>query len=177
MKKFDGFMHGVNLGGWFSQCDHSQHRYDTFVTENDFKIISEWGLDHVRLPVDYNLVETVEGSYIEAGFDRIAKTLDWCKKYNLNIILDLHKTLGFSFDMGHNESGFFDNENLQERFYKLWEQMARRFANYFDGTNNKICFELLNEVTDKNYCKKWNQIARTCIQKIRAIAPTIKILV
>ena len=35
----------------------------------------------------------------------------------------------------------------------------------------------MNEVTDQSYCKKWNAIAKTCIQKIRAIAPTTKILV
>ena len=52
MKRFDGFMHGVNLGGWFSQCNYSEDRYNNFIKENDIKTISEWGLDHVRLPVD-----------------------------------------------------------------------------------------------------------------------------
>ena len=93
------------------------------------------------------------------------------------MILDLHKTAGYSFDLAHNEAGFFDNPDYQERFYKLWENLARRFANAFDGTGCEICFELLNEVTDQSYCKKWNEIAHTCIQRIRAIAPSIKILV
>ena len=177
MKRFDGFMHGVNLGGWFSQCDYSQKRFDTFITENDFKTISQWGLDHIRLPIDYNLVETADGTPIEEGYERIARAFDWCKKYNLNIILDLHKTAGFSFDPGHKETGFFENQKYQERFYKLWEEFARRFATYFDDSKNELCFELLNEVTDQAYCKTWNAIARNCIEKIRVFAPKIKILV
>ena len=177
MKKFNGFMHGVNLGGWFSQCDYSQERFDNFITEKDFKTISEWGLDHIRLPIDYNLVETADGQIIEAGYTRLAKAFDLCKKYKLNVILDLHKTAGFSFDNHHGESGFFYDEALQERFYKLWEELARRFAKYFDDCQNEICFELLNEVTDQAFCKKWNAIARTCIERIRALAPEIKILV
>ncbi len=177
MKSFNGFMHGVNLGGWFSQCDYSQLRYDTFITEEDIKNISSWGLDHVRLPIDYNLVETKDGQPIEAGYDRIKTTIEWCKKYNLNMILDLHKTAGYSFDAAHNEAGFFDSPEYQERFLKLWENLAQRFAASFDGSNNEICFEMLNEVTEQSYCKKWNEIARTCIERIRAIAPTIKILV
>ena len=177
MKRFDGFMHGVNLGGWFSQCDYSQLRYDTFVTEEDIKTISSWGMDHIRLPVDYNLVETNDGTPIQAGYERIKKAAEWCKKYNLNMILDLHKTAGYSFDAGHNESGFFENPQLQERFYKLWDNFALQFAHIFDGSKNEICFELLNEVTDQSYCKKWNAIARTCIERIRKVAPTIKILV
>ena len=177
MKKFNGFMHGVNLGGWFSQCNHTQERYDNFIKEEDFAVIKSWGLDHVRLPVDYNLVENADGSYIEEGFERLSKALGWCKKNNLNVILDLHKTAGYSFDAGEKESGFFDNPDLQERFYRLWENFARRFASIFDGTENEICFELLNEVTDQSYSKKWNAIANTCIERIRAIAPTTKILV
>ena len=93
------------------------------------------------------------------------------------MILDLHKTAGFSFDKGENETGFFDSPAYQERFYKIWEELARRYTHFFDGTKNKICFELLNEVTDQAFCKKWNAIAHTCIERIRAIAPTTKILV
>lgn len=177
MKEFTGFMHGVNLGGWFSQCNHTEERYNTFITRKDFEVIKSWGLDHVRLPIDYNLVEEADGTYKEKGFERISRVIDWCKENNLNLLLDLHKTAGYSFDSGYGESGFFENPDLQERFYKLWENLARRFATAFDGSANEICFELLNEVTDQSYCKKWNAIARTCIQRIRAIAPTIKILV
>ncbi|MBR1638008.1 MAG: cellulase family glycosylhydrolase [Treponema sp.] len=177
MKKFDGFMHGVNLGGWYSQCDHSENRYDTFITEDDFKTISSWGMDHIRLPVDYNLVESADGKPIEKGYERLQKAINWCKKYNLNMILDLHKTAGFSFDKGEKEAGFFDNPVYQERFYKLWESFANHFANAFEGTDREICFELLNEVTDQSFCKKWNAIARTCIERIRKIAPETKILV
>lgn len=177
MKRFDGFMHGVNLGGWFSQCNYTEERYDTFIKEEDFATIKSWGLDHIRLPIDYQLVETADGQKIEKGYERIRQAAEWCKANHLNMILDLHKTAGYSFDPGHKEAGFFENEELQERFYKLWENLAGNFANIFDGSNQEICFELLNEVTDKSYCEKWNKIARTCIERIRKIAPEIKILV
>ena len=177
MKEFKGFMHGVNLGGWFSQCNHTEERYDTFITEEDFKTISAWGLDHIRLPIDYELVENTEGAPLEKGYERIRQAAQWCKKYYLNMILDLHKTAGYSFDIGYKESGFFDSDALQERFYKLWERLAQNFATIFDDTDREICFELLNEVTDQSYCKKWNAIAKNCIERIRKIAPTTKILV
>ncbi len=183
MKRFDGFMHGVNLGGWFSQCNHTEERYDNFIKQEDFKTIKEWGLDHIRLPIDYNLVETADGTPIEKGYERISQAISWCKDNKLNMILDLHKTAGFSFDAGEKEVGFFDSTELQERFYKLWENLAHHFATAFDdadygnGQHGEICFELLNEVTDQAYCKKWNAIARTCTERIRKIAPTTKILV
>ena len=177
MKKFNGFMHGVNLGGWFSQCNHTEERYDNFIKEEDFATIQSWGLDHIRLPIDYELVETADGSKLESGYERIRKAAQWCQVNNLNMILDLHKTCGYSFDVGYKESGFFEDEKLQERFYRLWESLAENCKDVFAGSDNEICFELLNEVTDQAYSKKWNAIAHTCIERIRAIAPTTKILV
>ncbi len=173
MKQFEGYMHGVNLGGWFSQCDHTVERYETFITKEDIAVIKDWGMDHVRVPVDYDLVEDKEGNYKEEGFAYIERALEWTGEYGLNMVLDLHRTFGYSFDEAHGESGFFDNEDYQERFYKLWEEFARRFGGYDD----RLCFELLNEVTSKDYCDRWNRILTECIRRIRVSAPSIKILV
>lgn len=172
MKRWKGFEHGINLGGWLSQCDHTKERYDNFIKEDDIKRIASWGLDHVRVPIDYNLVEDKEGNYKEDGFTYIDKAIEWTGKYGLNMILDVHKTFGYSFDFGENEEGFFDSEKYQERFYRLWENLAKRYGNIGD----RVAFELLNEVTDKSYCDTWNRVASTCIDRIRAIAPDVKIL-
>ncbi len=173
MRHFEGYEKGVNLGGWLSQCSHTKERYETFITEADFANLASWGLDHVRVPVDYDLLETLEGDIIEEGTDYIQRAIDWCGKYNLNMVLGLHKTAGFSFDKGENEHGFFESDALQERFYRLWERLATHFGKYSD----RVCFELLNEVTDKKYCEKWNEVSEICIKKVRAIAPDTYILI
>ncbi|WP_026509058.1 glycoside hydrolase family 5 protein [Butyrivibrio sp. LC3010] len=172
MKQFPGFSHGINLGGWLSQCNHTKERYDNFIKESDIEKIKSWGLDHIRVPVDYDLVEEKDGTYKEDGFAYIQKAIDWTGKYGLNMVLDLHKTFGYSFDNGEQEAGFFENEKYQERFYKLWEQFAERFGKYED----RLAFELLNEVTKKEYCDTWNRVSTECIKRIRKFAPTIKIL-
>ncbi|MBP5416330.1 MAG: cellulase family glycosylhydrolase [Clostridiales bacterium] len=173
MKTWKGYQKGVNLGGWLSQCDDTEETYSTFVVEEDIKTIKGWGMDHVRLPFDYELIEDKDGNPVESGYGHIQDAIDWCGKYGLNMILDLHKTMGYSFDDAHGEAGFFDSEKLQERFYTLWERVAERFGKYED----RLAFELLNEVTDKSYCDLWNKISYECIRRIRKIAPTIRILV
>ena len=87
MKTWKGYQKGVNLGGWFSQCDYSEDRFNNFITEDDFKELTSWGLDHLRLPVDYNLVETEDGQYKEEGFARIKRALELGHKYGFNMIL------------------------------------------------------------------------------------------
>ena len=173
MANMNGFKHGINLGGWLSQCNHTKEHYDSFIHAEDLKIIKSWGLDHVRVPVDYNLVQNKDGSFIEDGFVYIQNAIDWCKAAGINMILDLHKTAGYSFDSGEKEEGFFESEKYQNMFYSLWEEFAKRYAKYED----MLCFELLNEVTSKDYCKIWNKIANTCIEKIRVVSPTVRILI
>lgn len=173
MKEMTGFKNGINFGGWFSQCDYSKDRLDYFIKEEDFKKVKEWGMDHVRIPVDYNVFLDVENHFIEEGMNRIQKCIDYCIKYNLHMILDLHKTVGFSFDKLEKENGFFTNHIYQEIFYSIWEEFARRFSKY----ESMLAFELLNEVTDIEFKDEWNSIATECIKRIRKISPTIKILV
>ena len=173
MRAFEGFTRGINLGGWLSQCDHTKETYDNYIHEEDFRRIAGWGLDHVRVPIDYDLIENKEGEALPDGYTYIDNAIQWCQAAGLHMILDLHKTYGYSFDDGEKECGFFDNPAHQERFYKLWEQLAHRYGKYSD----MLAFELLNEVTKKEYCEIWNEIADTCIGRIRSIAPTVRILV
>ena len=173
MKKWIGYQKGINLGGWLSQCDYSQERLENYILEEDIEKIAGWGFDHVRLPFDYNIVQDGEGNVIEKGFEYLQRAVTWCGKYHINIILDLHKTAGYSFDRDEGESGFFDSETYQERFYSLWEEMAKRFGDH----KADVAFEILNEVTDEKSMDSWNQIASTCIMRIRKYAPDTKILV
>lgn len=173
MLKDRGFYRGINLGGWLSQCDYSQERLNNFITEPDFERIASWGMDHVRIPIDYNVLENEDGSYKTDGFERIEKALEYAGRHGLNAVLDLHKTAGFSFDFGEAESGFFESEKYQERFYRLWEELAKRFGKYSDS----VAFELLNEVTEQSFIDAWNRISRECIRRIRVYAPDTLILV
>ena len=71
--------HGINLGGWLSQCCHEVEHYETFIKEEDIEQIAAWGLDHVRIPVDYEVLETETGEPIENGYGYIKQVLDWCE--------------------------------------------------------------------------------------------------
>lgn len=174
MKEFVGFKRGVDLGGWLSQCDnndYSEKHFSEFITEKDFDVIAGWGLDHVRLPFDYNVIMTDSGEFIESGFRFLSFAVDECEKRGLNIVLDLHKTAGFVFD---NDScfEFFENERLQDMFVKLWLEMTRRF-----GERKNVVFELLNEVTDEAVAGKWNKIITRTVLEIRGLNGDIRIIV
>ncbi len=172
MRIFEGFQKGVDLGGWLSQGSYDKEHLDSFIGKDDIATIAGWGCDHVRLPIDYNIFETDEGELKNEGFDYLDKALEWCKEYKLNVLIDVHKVYGYSFYSGDGQQGFFDNEDLQKRFYKWWERLAKRYGKL----SNRVAFELLNEVNDKELSPKWNAIAHKAIEVIRQYAPDIKIV-
>lgn len=173
MKEFTGFKKGVNFGGWLSQCDnndYSQERFSTFITASDFERAASWGLDHIRLPFDYNVIMTDDGKFLEDGFKWLDFAVDQCEKHALNIVLDLHKTAGFVFDDA-SYCSFFKDERLQELFYSLWREMSKRYE-----AKKNVVFELLNEVTELKFAQKWNEIAAKTITEIRKIAKDTPIM-
>lgn len=173
MNTFKGYNHGINLGGWLSQAELTKEHMDTFITESDLEEIKELGADHVRLPLDYSVIETEDGNEKPEGYVYIDNCIEWCEKNGLNLILDLHKTAGYIFDDFENCKGFFEDEALQTRFINLWDRLAKRYGKYSD----RIAFELLNEVVDANMKEIWNDIAQRAIEKVRENAPDTWILI
>ncbi len=177
MERFNGFRKGVNLGGWISQFrEYDLEHFDSFITEKDIADIASLGFDHVRVPVDYNVLEDEQGNTIESGFRYLENCRQWCEKNGLNMLIDLHECYGYSFDplkKDMDRRKFFYDQALQDRFFALWEKIARRFCGYPD----QVAFEPLNEVVLFEVRDAWNEILRKYIKLIRSIAPQSFIIV
>ena len=172
MKELKGYKKGINLGGWLSQNTFTKEHLDTFIVEDDIKKISTFGVDHIRLPIDFENIENDDGSVKESGYRYIDNCINWCRKYKLNLILDLHKTCGYIFDDAEYSSDFFDSIDLQDRFINLWDVISKRYAKDSDI----VMLELLNEVVRSDVAEKWNKIALRAIAKIRENSKDVKIL-
>ncbi|MBQ6129685.1 MAG: cellulase family glycosylhydrolase [Lachnospiraceae bacterium] len=178
MKKFEGFQKGINLGGWLSQCvSYDREHFNGFITKEDIDRIASFGLDHIRLPIDYDVFmnESDKGDAPnEEGLSHIDDFIGWCNDLGLNMVLDLHKAKGYMFDTQavSDPDRFFKDDDLQETFYETWEMFAKRYFSERDLT-----FELLNEVVNGDFQKKWNEIATNAIKRIRSIDSDRKIIV
>ena len=167
MKRFEGFQKGVNLGGWISQYYRRDEEYfNTFITEEDIEEIAALGFDHVRVPVDYNVLEDEEGNVLEAGFKHLEDCRRWCADRGLNMLIDLHECYGYSFDplKDMDRRAFFYDEALQARFLDLWREIAERFKDHAD----QIAFEPLNEIVLYDVAQAWNDLAGRYIKLMRS---------
>ncbi len=160
------FCKGLNIGGWLSQCPHTEEHYGTFINEGDIQRIAAWGFDHIRLPFDCQLVEddAAPGQYKEDGFVHIDNCLQWCADAGLNVILDMHAAPGYYFFA--NQNTLFDDPAMQQRFVALWQVIALRYR----SLGGSVRFELLNEVVEPD-SSRWNALYPRVIEAIRRIDP------
>ena len=176
MRVFKGYMHGVNLGGWLSQCrEPDEKHFESFITREDIINIAGMGLDHVRLPVDYEHIEDESGRPVPYGYDYIDKCVGWCAGAGLNVLIDLHRTYGYTFDpleRGADREKFFFDPAMQERFLNLWRRLAERY-----GKCSNVAFDLLNEVIADSVAEAWNGIAARAVKAIREYAPETWIVI
>jgi len=164
------YKRGINLGGWISQYkEHSEKpgdpHFENFIKESDIALIASFGLDHVRLPVDYMIFEQDDnvGIYDEAGLAYVDRCLEWCKKNNLNLLIEFHHAPGYSFE-GGTGNHLFDDPKQQQRFIDQWTFFTKRYI----GEGDNVAFELLNEVFDKD-STRWNALAARLVAAIREL--------
>lgn len=174
MKPLTGYMAGANVGHWISQYNvQGKEHWDNYIQESDMQRMKSWGLDHVRVPVDYMLFEKDDqpGVYLESGLAYIDNALKWCKNSGLNMVLDLHHAPGFYYSLG-DKNDLFTNRESQLRFIRIWQFFADRYK----GEGDNLIFELLNELVWKD-TEPWNRLWQETADEIFKISPHRRIII
>ena len=182
---FAGFRRGMGIGGWLTNYKRFHvlpevwrhtitvgdlEHFESYITEDDIRRIASWGMDHIRLGFDQIVLESSPGIWREPVFRKIEEFLDWCGKYHLHVVLNLHKAIGNCCDISEPVS-LLEDEALQKRFIALWLELERRWHQ-----RDSVAFELLNEVHDVPP-ELWNNLALRTIEAIRKVNPGRRIIV
>lgn len=121
---------------------------DNYITEADIAYIKQTGANTIRLPFNYKLFtrEDYMGKNDETeGFKQMDKVIDWCRKYDLHLILDMHDCpggqTGDNIDNGHGYPWLFESEDSQQLFCQIWQKIASRYKD----EPVILGYELMNE--------------------------------
>lgn len=199
------YLKGIGLGGWLNQEGYMlntssfansttqirtriealigkansdafyQAYYKNGMTRKDVEILASWGFNSLRLPMNWRLLVTTGGAYLEDGFKQIDSLLSWCETYKVYLILDLHAAPG---GQSKDAPSDYDTDALlwKDAAYRtltvnLWKTLAQRYAAkewiggydlinepaYDLGSNNTILWDLYKQITtairevDKNH--------------------------
>ncbi len=193
---YEKFRNGINVGGWFAQYsfiaqqplteENLEKHFSSFIKEEDIARIADWKYDHIRLPIDSNFIYDSSMEVLQPqGLKWLHKCIAWCRKYHLNIVLDLHDTDGNIYGAMDFPMPLLMDRKLQEQLIRIWKLLTEELLNEHDQI--EIMFEILNEVSDASgayppddtygsrfdLSKKdqflWNRLYKRCIQEIRMI--------
>jgi endoglucanase len=157
--------HGVNLSNWFADAGRQP------LTAHDFEQIKAAGFDHVRIPINPELLgfSLSEGSTGRVLFDfsNLDPAVNEARDRGLSVIIDIHPSDNFM-------SAIEQDPRAEGGMIALWQHLADHYKPISSST---IVFELLNEprfVTDPG---QYRTMVAGIVKAIREIAPNNTIIV
>ncbi len=137
--------------------------------EADFKLISEWGFNFVRLPMDYR-IWIKDGDWTqfnEQQLQDIDQAVEYGKKYNIHVSLNFHRAPGFTVAKPPELTDLWTDPETQRVCAMHWAMFAKRYK----GIPNKyLSFNLVNEPAHVDPALYFN-VAKQLIEAIRAEDP------
>ena len=150
--------------------------YRNFLSEKDIARMAELGYNSTRLVLDASgfLKEEPGYQWNEDTFAMLSEVLDWCEKYKIYAILDMHTTPGGQSCGGcdngvDNQPHLFFDEESWERTIVLWEEIARRFGDRWIVGGYDLLNEPLNSPVSLTYTDQLKKFYDELIARIRKI--------
>ena len=156
----DKLTRGINLSGPLEGA--GEINYDSWIFKSEYyALLADEGFDHVRIPVNFgNYIGEAPDYYIDTEFMRaVDVAVNNALEAGLAAVLDFH---GWS---GTLASDFNGNK---ECFYRIWEQLSKRYQTYPE----ELMFELINEPNKPISNDQLNELQLETVKRIRKLNPT-----
>jgi endoglucanase len=120
---------------------------DNWITERDWDIMQSFGLNVIRLPFIWNLIEDENNpkTLRSDAWQYLDYAIEKAEEYGMYVILDLHGAVGAQGLQDHSgcagQNLYWGTPEYQDRTIWLWQQIAQRYKD--NGT--VAAYGLLNE--------------------------------
>ncbi|RVW56256.1 putative glucan 1,3-beta-glucosidase A [Vitis vinifera] len=125
-----------------------KEHWSTFIVEDDFKFISENGLNAVRIPVGWWIAcdPTPPSPFVGGSLYALDNAFTWARKYKVNVIIDLHAAPGSQNGWEHSASRDGSQEwgKTDQNIQKTVAVIEFLTARYADNPS-LYAVELINE--------------------------------
>ena len=112
--------------------------------EQDFQMISRWGFNFVRLPMDYRfwIKNGNWEEFDEATLKEIDQAVEWGRQYGVHVCLNFHRAPGYTVASPPEKSSLWTDPETQRVCALHWAMFARRYKGI---PNERLSFDLVNE--------------------------------
>lgn len=128
-----------------------RNHINNFITEDDFKEIKSYGLNHVRVPFPYWGIRTYgDDPYVKVNqYDKLKEAAHWASKHDLYMMIELHSVPGNANGYDHggriNQTDWLGNDKNEERTRDILSTLAKEFSK--DEYSHVTGITLVNEPT------------------------------
>lgn len=164
---------GFNLLNMFcsEQSPINRGRANGYFFEEDFKMISDFGFDFIRLPLSYRIWSTVDDPYEinEAKISPLDDAVRLGEKYGIHINIAMHRLPGYCIndDEQENMDLWTEDKALDAAVYQ-WESIAKRYVGI---SSDKLSFNVMNEPNYKITLAQYKRVSKAIINGVRSISP------
>ena len=143
-------------------------------SEDDFRWISDWGFDFVRIPMCYLLWIDGDWRHIrEAELEKVDRVVGLGVKYRIHVDLNFHRAPGYCVVLDPPEPfNLWKDKEAEDAFCFYWQTFARRYKG-IDSRN--LSFNLVNEPHSPDEMTMTRQdherVIRRAVAAIRAVDP------
>ena len=146
---------GFNLLNLFNTLHPTRFR------EHHFELISEWGFNFVRLPMDYRTWILRGGEWYANFFDIaerflagdksdinmatleiIDEAIEFGQRHGIHVQLNFHRAPGYTVAAGAEPTSLWEDELTQRFFAAMWGMFSERYSHI---PNRYLSFNLVNE--------------------------------
>lgn len=156
-------LQGVAFGNevWTDNPYPSNHH-----DERDFQRVADMGMNAIRFYMNYKTFEDDANpyEYKEKGWDWIDQNIEWAKKHNVYLILNMHVPQG-GFQSNGDGLELWDIEENQHRLANLWKAIAE----HYKGEKQIAGFDLLNEPVTSSSIDQWINLANEIVDSVRTV--------
>jgi endoglucanase len=140
----------------------------------DFRhLAQDWGANHVRVQIFTAGVPSSFGEPGESASEyfkqKVDPVLEWCKEFNLSVVLDAHGAPGNPEHWSRPKRLLWEDFKWHENFARLWREIAQ----YYRDNTTIVAYELLNEPNMREQVKDtpadWNALAKKLTVAIREV--------
>ena len=160
VKAVDRLKRGINLSGPFENAEMVS-RGSWILKKHYYSLLADKGFDHVRIPVNFgNHIGEAPNYFIDEEFMNAVDTaINNALETGLAAVLDFH---------GWNGTLASDFDGNKECFYRIWEQVSKRYQTYPE----ELMFELINEPNKPITDAQLNELQLETVKRIRKLNPT-----
>jgi aryl-phospho-beta-D-glucosidase BglC (GH1 family) len=152
--------------------------HDSYIAEDDIRLIARAGFNTIRVPLHYALFMSGDqpARFEGPGYPLLDRLIGWCRDAGLKVIIDLHAAPGGQTGVNHDDGpGFplvFYVPKYREQTVQLWRHLAERYHDEAAVLGYDLLNEPISPYLDTDYLNpRLEPLYREIVAAIRTVDP------